>query len=345
MSIYDYRDRSAYEPLPGNPDYCENKHILSWWTDSHDHLLSKEIQEKQWSWYWCITDEIVSITSPEVIIAWRNADPLCSRYAWYNVLMNFAVSRAKSQGLTKAIRRPEWKLCPLCNEAFVEDSLPFPLIQRLGIDRIDFCAPCLRDTVLQDSGNYNASRNDVCSYLRDLAGVLERVPTQNFGEGTHDLFYLNTQERLAVLQVLRKKPSLSQVRNLFGSWLNALIEAGVLEDGTRRTSRGTTCLARDGHTCRSLGEKTIDDLLFSLGIPHEKEITYPESKFITDFNVGGIFIEYFGLAGDPDYDAKIRQKEELCTDHGIKLIAIYSSDLLSSSKLKRKLLSGLIPLE
>ncbi len=123
----------------------------------------------------------------------------------------------------------------------------------------------------------------------------------------------------------------------FNSWLAALIDAGVLEDGTRKTSRGIQTLAKDRHVCLSLGEKTIDDFLFDRGIPHEKEPRYPIGNFRADFLVNGIFIEYFGLAGNPDYDAKIKKKMKICLDFGISLISIYPSDLISDKKLQKKL--------
>jgi hypothetical protein len=129
---------------------------------------------------------------------------------------------------------------------------------------------------------------------------------------------------------------------MFGSWLKALVEAGILEDGTRRTGRGTQCLAKDGHLCLSLGEKTIDDFLHSYGIAHEKEPHYPEGNFRADFLVDGVFIEYFGLKGDSDYDAKTRLKQRICKKHGIRLISIYPSDIVSLKKLSKKLLQGLL---
>jgi hypothetical protein len=110
------------------------------------------------------------------------------------------------------------------------------------------------------------------------------------------------------------------VKELFGSWLEALIEAGILEDGTRRTARGTQCVAIDGHFCLSLGEKTIDDLLHAHGILHEKEPRYPEGNYRADFGVNGVFIEYFGLKGNTDYDKRSEFKRRLCKKHGIKLI-------------------------
>ncbi|OGI47911.1 MAG: hypothetical protein A2637_03080 [Candidatus Muproteobacteria bacterium RIFCSPHIGHO2_01_FULL_65_16] len=50
-------------------------------------------------------------------------------------------------------------------------------------------------------------------------------------------------------------------------------------------------------------------------------------------------IEYFGLAGNPDYDKKIREKTRICKEHGIALIAIYAKDLMSQERLEDKLSS------
>jgi len=114
-----------------------------------------------------------------------------------------------------------------------------------------------------------------------------------------------------------------------------------LENETRRTGRGIQCLAKDGHVCLSLGEKTIDDTLNTLRIHHEKEGPYPEGHFRADFVVKDVFIEYFGLSGDTTYDERTTLKQEICKKHGIQLISIYAEDLASLKKLKSKLLDGL----
>lgn len=328
ISVYDHREQPAYGRFSTDPAYSANPYILKWSSSAHDQLLSSEIQKKQWAWPWGIKDEILAISSPEVINAWRAEDPICSKYAWYNVLMYFAISRANKLGLEKTIRTPEWRRCPLCGETFVEDSLPVPLIERLGINQLDFCAPCLSGAVLQNTRNDNVSKEETKSYLRKLADLLKRIPPQDFGVGMHDLREMSTEERLAVLLELKNKPTLRRVKELFSSWFKALIDAGLLEDGARRTSLGTQCLAKDGHMCFSLGEKTIDDLLYSLGIPHDREPAYPEGNFRADFLVNGVFIEYFGLAGDPDYDAKSRKKKMLCEAHGITLISVFPKNLV-----------------
>lgn len=337
MSIYDQRDKPAYGLFKAEPRYAKNRHILKWWKPVHNQAIIEQIAQKQWIWYWGITDEIVKITPAAELEAWRNTDPLCSRYAWYNILMYFAASRAEQRGFTKAIREPKWKICPLCNQRFVEDSLPVPLVERLGIDYLDFCAPCLRETVLEGSGNDAASETSILEYMWDLADLIERVPTQNFGEGMSDLLDIQPTDRVNLLLLLQRKPTVERVKAVFDSWLNALIQAGVLEDGTRRTSRGIQSIAKDGHLCLSLGEKTIDDFLYAHGIQHEKEPHYPEGNFRGDFKVGGTFIEYFGLAGNPEYDARAKEKMQICKKHGIALVAIYPQDLISLKKLEGKL--------
>lgn len=337
MSIYDQREKSAYTiPLVGT-DYAQNKFVLKWWTPAHDDLLVQQIKEKQWVWFWSITDKIKNITEHTIIDKWKNEDPICSQCAWYNVLMYFAISRAEYIGLTSTVREPLQKICFLCNKKFVEDSLPIPLVERLGIDNIDYCAPCLKDTILPGTGKNDATRQEIVDYLKNIAKLLGRVPTQDFGVNAFDIHGLSSTNRLAVLQLLQKKPTLHRVKCEFNSWLEALIESGVLEDGTRKTSRGIQTLAKDRHICLSLGEKTIDDFLFDRGIHHIKEPRYPTGNFRADFQVDDIFIEYFGLAGNPEYDIKIKKKIQICSDFGITLISIYPSDLMSDEKIQRKL--------
>lgn len=232
---------------------------------------------------------------------------------------------------------PKTKVCPICNQTFNEASLPYPLVRRLGMDHLDFCSPCLKETVLRNTGNCKANREEIASYIQNLVKVVNVIPHQGFGEGIDDLIDLDLDTRIALISLLKNKPSTERVKDLFGSWLEALIYAGILENGSRETSRGTQTLAVDGHICYSLGEKTIDDYLHNNNIPHAKEVLYPGSNLRCDFCVNGSFIEYFGLAGNEEYDKKIAQKKNICEEQGILLIALYPKDLLTSSSLSRKL--------
>ncbi len=232
---------------------------------------------------------------------------------------------------------PNGKPAPYVGKNLSRGSLPLPLIERLGgLDKLDFCAPCLSNNI-SDLGNGRASKAAMIKYLQDLTALIGRVPTQNFGEGVADLHDMNLEQRVALLRLRTTRPSTKRIKLIFGSWLNALIQAGILEDGTRRTSRGIQSIAKDGHVCLSLGEKTIDDFLHQHGVHHEKEPKYPEGNFRGDFKVNGIIIEYFGLVGNPDYDAKIKEKTRICRKHEITLIAIYPQDLISQRKLENKL--------
>jgi hypothetical protein len=117
----------------------------------------------------------------------------------------------------------------------------------------------------------------------------------------------------------------------YGSWLNALIQAKVV-DSVRKTPRGTMCLANDGHVCRSISEKIIDDWFSKNNIQHEKEVWYPKvdgikKSFRADWKVGEYYIEFFGLIGQEDYDNKTKDKIAYCKERGIKLILIYQKDV------------------
>jgi hypothetical protein len=144
---HDGRTRPAYR---GNafPRY-NNLNIARWWTTEHDELMKRLIDQWQWHWYWVLAEAAVAMSPPfrkDVLIAFQEEDR-GEVGVWYNKIMKFAITRAESLGLTNKIRAPQWKVCPLCSERFVEDSLPGPLTKRLGMDQLDFCAPCLKKIV------------------------------------------------------------------------------------------------------------------------------------------------------------------------------------------------------
>ena len=63
-----------------------------------------------------------------------------------------------------------------------------------------------------------------------------------------------------------------------------------------------------------------------------------------DFVVGSVWVEYFGLAGSSEhYDQLIQKKKDLCKTSGIRLIALYPSELFSK-KFNASLLQILEPL-
>ncbi|MFC2086707.1 hypothetical protein ACFLSA_00885 [Bacteroidota bacterium] len=206
----------------------------------------------------------------------------------------------------------------------------------------EFCSPCLEESIY-GIGNNRMKKSDIIQYLKDLAQVVEVVPSQTYvDELTKNFGQLEPDKKLVFLKLLQRKPTIRRVKKVFSSWLNALIQSEILEDGTRKTSRGIQCIAKDGHVCFSLGEKTIDDLLFDNGIEHDKEPHYPDSNYRGDFLINEIIIEYFGLHGDKEYNAKIKFKRKLAKSHKIGFIEIYPKDLVDTNKLKAKIFNSII---
>jgi len=338
MSIYDQRTKPAYRNHDIDISYADSKYILNWWTSEHDQLIINLIDRFQWCWYWEISRSVLGITDSSIIDSWRNEDPICSKYAWSNVLMYFALARAEVLKLTKRIRSPEWKICGLCNKKFVEDSLPFPLIKRQGLDQLEFCAPCLRDTVLSNLGSDTVNKNQIIKFLCGIYEFTGVLPRSDYYVGYRDLLYLDFEDRVRFLKLLQLRPSTARVNELFNSWVHALQQADLIGEYVLRTTRGIHTIANDGHLCLSMGERTIDDFLYEHGIDHEKEPSYPESNYRADFKVGDTYIEYFGLVGDPEYEKRMDEKILICDANKIEMIALFPDDLRNEKRLIRKLL-------
>ena len=172
--------------------------------------------------------------------------------------------------------------------------------------------------------------------LKNLVDTLEFIPPKTFHKNLYYLKGLHKEKFAEAIKLISKMPPLKKEKpsepngyqDVFGSWFLALEAAGVLEGGIRKSGRGYICLAKDGHKCRSIGEKIVDDYLYAHDIPHEIEPFYPgERKFRADWKVGKYFIELWGLMGEEDYDKKIQIKKDILQQYQIPLIEITFSDL------------------
>ncbi len=125
---------------------------------------------------------------------------------------------------------------------------------------------------------------------------------------------------------------------LFGSWNNAISEAGFVPNRSHndRMYKRIIAKARDGHLCDSVSELLIDNWLHKHRINHQKEVSYPKGKFTADWSLSSnIFVEYFGLARDSRrYDEEIKKKQQICKDSKITLFEIYSKDLFPKNRLE-----------
>lgn len=189
----------------------------------------------------------------------------------------------------------QWKLCPECGRK---------------IDNEARIAP---------------KDGDPLKDLAQLAELLGRVPSSQWYDQLEQIQDFDHYIRVRRFGLrMRGAPWYATE---YGSWFHALVAAGLLSDGTQRTTVGYRTLAADGHMCASLGEKTIDDWLHRHGIAHTREPAYGEGRYRADWLVNGRFVEYFGLMGLPDYDAKSVIKRAIAAEAGVTLVEITPTDL------------------
>ena len=312
-------------------EYARNGHILSWWKPEYDTVLSELILEYGHGWHQCITQELETRLGADEVAAWRARDPLCEQYAYYNVLSNFAVARARTTGLEDALPEEATVSCAVCAESFLTTSLKAGVWRDLGTD---FCGVCLARAFWLD-GDPGATREEILEHIAALYATWQRVPPQTVT--SHDVSGSSFEQRRELVKILIDRPATDRVRETFGSWFEALVAVGVLDGAAQRMTRGTRCLANDGHVCLSIGEKTIDDLMYAAGIEHTKEPPYPVGRMRADFKIGSTLVEYFGLAGDADYDAKVELKRSMAAKHGFTLIEVYPTDLADTTELVARL--------
>jgi hypothetical protein len=117
------------------------------------------------------------------------------------------------------------------------------------------------------------------------------------------------------------------------AWVKWLQLAGVL-DGGLRTSRGTATIATDGHPCRSLFERHIDDFFHRWRVEHETEPAYPRDAELNttglraDWRLAdGTFVEALGFLDEPAYRVKVQRKTELAMRSGIRLVTVTAGEL------------------
>lgn len=196
--------------------------------------------------------------------------------------------------------------------------------------RVKICANVLCDRQFKGKAKYCSikcaslarqryTRQDLIDIIKLFVDKIERVPVKR-----------------------ELKEVADACAHLFGSWNKDIIAAGFQPNRShsQRMYRCTNTKALDGHMCDSTSEAIIDDWFTANGIPHKRNVSYPETNHKADWSIenGKVFIEYFGLANDsPRYDRAMQKKIQLCQSHKIKLIEIYPSDLYPKACLDSRL--------
>ena len=126
------------------------------------------------------------------------------------------------------------------------------------------------------------------------------------------------------------------LKDKFGSWFESLVKFKLLPNNVMKAGRGIKCVALSGNVCNSLSEEFIDNWLFKNGFVYEKEPFYPfhnvynpNGKKRADWKIGNVYIEFFGLKGDMQYDERTKEKLMLSNEFKIKLVSIFPDELNS----------------
>ena len=209
---------SAWPPV----SFAENDHILVWWLPEYDDMLRQLVEEYQWAWRAAVLSRLEALIPETVLRAWRDVDPLCHEYSWYNVLAFFAAARAKQLGIHPRAAQPA--VCSCCLREFLESHLPYTFVLRLGANGIDVCEKCLVQALIM-KGSPTSTPQDVTAVLQALSWGLQRPPKSSDLKGRLDLKGLSHDARAAVIQALRVKPTVARVKELFESWDAAVAHA------------------------------------------------------------------------------------------------------------------------
>ncbi|MFF0817772.1 hypothetical protein ACFYVR_21800 [Rhodococcus sp. NPDC003318] len=221
---------------------------------------------------------------------------------------------------------PDAPPCRLCGEALNPYAEPLP-----------YCLDCVGDAstgLFADRGFDEPWAPAVLWSLKQLAALefggapardqLRAMPT----DGPHaDLLML-----CRMLTARHGKAVPGGQRKVY-SWADWLGQAGLLAGGVR-TSRGVTVMAKDGHICRSLLERQIDDFFFDHGVPHQPEPHYPfdpeinPNGYRADWKLAdGTFVEALGFTTNTAYMDKAQRKIALAAKHQIPIVTVTVSDL------------------
>jgi hypothetical protein len=335
-----YREIHPLAYLSEGWNQTEIRLVSEIWDSKCDEIILNLVDKYAWDFGWHIGDAIVAYLPTERLEVFKQACEKHQTHACYNVFMYYGQARAAELGIK--IREPRLLTCPGCEKQFREWSVHPSLAKKVGY-KILFCNSCYGNAFNSCYANpisashidaSSLSKEDMLKRLSNLALALGTVPTTNFGQRLN-FDSMSAEKQVTVITALLKLPSHEAYKNAFGSWLQALISANILEDGKKYAIFGIRCVANDGHECLSLSERVIDDWLSEHNIPHEKEPFYPYHTFLNpsgrmraDWKVGEHLIEYAGLMDEPEYAAKIETKQEIALEFGLSLIVVEPADIL-----------------
>lgn len=235
-----------------------------------------------------------------------------------------AVAAMRQEDLVQGWDVFERRTCLVCQRAFPVGILAVATVNFTRSDKVcRWCADLAYFGISPEDALHSIlSPETTRQALGKLAQALGSPPTR----AQLSMPLMTTDDGTLATQVALRMILPSSVR------LKELREAEVLPEAYR-PSRGVYSIANDGHECRSLFERHVDDFLSAHGIAHEVEPPYPRDDDLNNTGLrgdwllpGGTFVEAAGLTS-PAYLAKIEIKQQIAARHGLDLIILTTDDL------------------
>jgi hypothetical protein len=318
--------------------WCERR-FDELWGDDADRVADDLADEYWFYWPWLIGRALITgaPATYERIMAFAKDE---NRPGPAHIELNphaIAEQIATAGSFHIVRRRRTWPepapaVCPTCGQEYWNGDVRPWAIQAFGPVR--YCMDCCFQ-VRNGDPPPAWSEDEIRAALHDLRDAFGAIPAQGFSAGRvpHDG---SPDERDHRIRALMAMPPAETVKRVLGQkdWLGALRAAGLVRE-TWRPSLGTWCHANDGHRCRSLLEKAIDDWFTANGIPHECEPRWPPhpelnpsgSKRADWLLPDGTYVECAGMLERKDYADKIALKQQLAKTVGVPLIVVGPIDI------------------
>jgi hypothetical protein len=311
--------------------------LLSWWR-AHEQETAL-VLELLVSIYGCFAataaPEVLQRYLPELAgLARQATEPGRHRFMLSSVV---ALHAHRLEGT-----QPRELTCPFCATRFLDETLGEDLVRWCGPPR--WCSNCAQDNMgaswYQPANLLSWTRESASSYLRaehERTGMLPALPWQPTGwlESCADPLALVTdiERDVDMLRCVTAPTRYTLSRLWPGGTAAVWLGAGLTD--LVRTNRGAVSIAADGHACRSILERHVDDWLSSHHIAHSCEPAWPSHPTL---NPGGsrradwllegdVYVEMAGMLDDPSYAAKIEHKRHLANALGVELLVLTPDDV------------------
>ena len=244
--------------------YHDQEHFEELWTSEGDEIADRLADRYAFGWPYLIARSLVT-SAPDTCSALKgfatredrpNFDLRGNPEAMFDHIATWGSFHAVRKRRTWP--EPSTVICPICGREFWNGYIVYWMYRRYGPAR--YCNDCCFSAL--EGHSRDVSKEEVIKALTDLAAAFEAIPSASFAFCALPPDVPN-EKRDQWMRALAVMPAAYRIKEILGceDWLSVLKTAGLVTDGWRMKRGGVMCHAADGHLCRSLLERTIDDWL------------------------------------------------------------------------------------